>query len=126
VYLFAADSMNKSNCSGACATNWPPVPAKGKLTASGGAMASDLGSITRSDGSRQLTYKGQPLYYFAGDSGPGQTNGQGIDGFGGKWWEVAPSGAKITSSGSASAPSAPASTAPGGSSGGSSAGGGWS
>jgi predicted lipoprotein with Yx(FWY)xxD motif len=125
VYLFAADAMNKSACSGACASAWPPVPAKGMLTASGGAMASDLGTVTRSDGSKQVTYKGQPLYYFAGDSGPGQTKGQGVDGFGAKWWLVAPSGTKITGSETASAPSAPASSPPA-SSGGSSAGGGWS
>jgi predicted lipoprotein with Yx(FWY)xxD motif len=132
VYLFAADGMNKSNCSGACASAWPPVPAKGALTASGGAMTSDLGSITRSDGTKQVTYNGHPLYYFAGDSGPGQTHGQGVDGFGAKWYVLAPSGTQITgtetasgSSAPASAPSAPAS-APPASSGGSSAGGSWS
>jgi predicted lipoprotein with Yx(FWY)xxD motif len=125
VYLFAADGMNKSNCSGACASAWPPVPAKGSLTASGGAMASDLGSITRSDGTKQVTYKGQPLYYFAGDSGAGQTHGQGVNGFGAKWYLLAPSGTQITGSETASAPNAPASSPPA-SSGGSSAGGGWS
>jgi predicted lipoprotein with Yx(FWY)xxD motif len=125
VYLFAADGMNKSNCSGACASAWPPVPAKGSLTASGGAMTSDLGSITRSDGTKQVTYKGHPLYYFAGDSGAGQTHGQGVDGFGAKWYVLAPSGAQITGAETAAAPNAPASSPPA-SSGGSSAGGGWS
>jgi predicted lipoprotein with Yx(FWY)xxD motif len=124
VYLFAADAMNKSNCAGACAGAWPPVPAKGSLTASGGAMAGDLGTITRSDGTKQVTYKGHPLYYFAGDSGPGQTHGQGVNGFGAKWYLLAPSGTQITGSETASAPSAPASSPA--SSGGSSAGGGWS
>jgi predicted lipoprotein with Yx(FWY)xxD motif len=133
VYLFAADAMNKSNCSGACASAWPPVPAKGSLTASGGAMTSDLGSITRSDGTKQVTYKGHPLYYFAGDSGAGQTHGQGVDGFGAKWYVLAPSGTQITGTETASASGAPASapasspaSSPAGSSGGSSAGGGWS
>lgn len=129
VYLFAADGMNKSNCSGACASAWPPVPAKGSLTASGGAMTSDLGSISRADGTKQVTYKGHPLYYFAGDSGAGQTHGQGVDGFGAKWYVLAPSGTQITGTETASAPSAPASSpasSPAGSSGGSSAGGGWS
>ena len=48
------------------------------------------------DGTKQVTYAGHPLYYFAGDSGAGQTNGQGVDGFGALWWLVAPSGQKIT------------------------------
>lgn len=98
VYLWAADGMNMSACSGACAAVWPPVPATGTLTATGGAKASDLGTITRSDGARQVTYDGHPLYYFAGDSAAGQTGGQGSDEFGAKWWLVASSGAKITAS----------------------------
>ena len=127
VYLWAKDGMNMSACSGACAAAWPPVPATGTLTATGGAKASDLGTITRSDGTKQATYDGHPLYYFVGDSAAGQTNGQGSDNFGAKWWLVAPSGAKITAADTAaaaaanapapSAPSAPAS---------SNAGGGWS
>ena len=127
VYLWAQDGMNMSACSGACAAAWPPVPATGTLTATGGAKASDLGTITRSDGTKQVTYDGHPLYYFVGDSAAGQTNGQGSDNFGAKWWLVAPSGVKITAADTAaaaaanapapSAPSAPAS---------SNAGGGWS
>jgi predicted lipoprotein with Yx(FWY)xxD motif len=107
VYLWVKDSMNKSECSGACAGAWPPVPVNGSLLASGDAKASDLGTITRSDGSKQVTYDGHPLYYYVGDSGPGQTNGQGSDGFGAKWWLVAPSGAAIT--GTSSTPNATAS-----------------
>jgi predicted lipoprotein with Yx(FWY)xxD motif len=117
--------MNKSAASGAVLGAWPLVPAKGTLTASGGAKPSDLGTITGSGGSKQVTYDGHPLYYFAGDSGPGQVKGQGSDGFGAKWWLVAPTGAQITGAETAAAPSAPASSPPA-SSGGSSAGGGWS
>src|SRR5580700_4792542 len=58
VYLWAKDGMNMSACSGACAAAWPPVPATGKLTATGGAKASDLGTITRSDGTKPVTYDG--------------------------------------------------------------------
>jgi len=96
VYLFMLDTMNKSKCSGGCTSVWPPVVAKGKLSASGSAVSSDLGSNTRSDGTKQVTYKGHPLYYFAGDSGPGTTKGQGIPGFGAKWYLVAPSGNALT------------------------------
>jgi predicted lipoprotein with Yx(FWY)xxD motif len=127
VYLWAKDGMNMSACSGACAAAWPPVPATGKLTATGGAKASDLGTITRSGGTKQVTYDGHPLYYFVGDSGPDQTAGQGSDNFGAKWWLVAPSGAKITAADTAAAaaanapaPSAPSTPAS------SNAGGGWS
>jgi len=125
VYLWAKDGMNMSACSGACAAAWPPVPATGQLTAAGGAKASDLGTITRSDGTKQVTYDGHALYYFAGDSAAGQTNGQGSDSFGAKWWLVAPTGSKITASDTAAAAAAPApavSAAPSSSN----AGGGWS
>jgi predicted lipoprotein with Yx(FWY)xxD motif len=111
IYLFMADSTGKSTCDGACASAWPPVIATGQPTASGGVQASDLGTITRSDGSKQVTYDGHPLYYFVGDTGPGTIKGQGIDGFGAKWWLVAPSGSSITTavtiggSGGSSSPS---------------------
>ena len=85
-----------------------------------------------SDGSKQVTYDGHPLYYFSGDSGPGTATGQGSDGFGAKWWLVAPTGSDVTASVSAltassstgSGGSAPAAPAPAPSS--KSAGGGWS
>jgi len=124
VYLWAADSMNKSTCSGACAGAWPPVTATGQVTAADGAKAAELGTITRSDGTKQVTYDGHPLYYFAGDSGPGQTNGQGSDSFGAKWWLVAPAGTKITAADAAASAGSPSSAAPATSSG-SSAGGSW-
>ncbi len=124
VYLWAADSMNKSTCSGACAGAWPPVTTKGSVTAADGAKAADLGTITRSDGSKQVTYNGHPLYFFAGDSGPGQTNGQGSTSFGAKWWLVTPAGTKITVADAAASAGSPSPTAPA-SSNGSSAGGGW-
>jgi len=112
VYLWAADSMNKSACSGACAGAWPPVTTTGKVSVAGGAKAADLGTITRSDGSKQVTYSGHPLYYFAGDSGPGQTNGQGSDSFGATWWLIAPGGAKITVADAAAGAGNSSSTAP--------------
>jgi predicted lipoprotein with Yx(FWY)xxD motif len=98
LYLWLGDTKGRSNCAGACAKAWPPLTTTGKPTASGGATAADLGTVTRANGIKQVTYKGHPLYYFAGDSGAGQTNGQGSDAFGAKWWLVAPSGQAITKS----------------------------
>jgi hypothetical protein len=127
------DTGDTSNCSGACAGAWPPVTTTGSATASGGAKASDLGTITRSDGTKQVTYDGHPLYYFSGDSGPGTASGQGSDGFGAKWWLVAPTGSDVTASvtsftpgASAGVPAAPAPSAPTSAPASSSAGGGWS
>ena len=117
VYLWAKDGMDASACSGACTALWPPVTTGGTPTASGSAKASDLGTITRSDGAKQVTYDGHALYYYAGDSGAGQTNGQGTDSFGAKWWLIAPAGSSITTTGGGTAPS-PSTSA--------SAGGGWS
>ena len=128
VYLWAKDTGDMSNCNGACAGAWPPVTTTGTATASGGAVASDIGTITRSDGTKQVTYDGHPLYYFSGDSGPGAASGQGSDAFGAKWWLVTPAGSDVTAGvtsftagGSAGAPapstpaSAPASSGAGGS-----------
>lgn len=102
LYLWVADSNGRSNCSGSCATNWPPVIVASTPKTSGAAIATDLGTITRSDGSKQLTYRGHPLYYFAGDGEAGETNGQGSDGFGALWWLVSPAGTAITSKSSSS------------------------
>ena len=115
LYQFAADTGSKSTCFGACAAAWPPLTATGSVSATGDAASGDLATITRSDGTKQVTYAGHPLYYFAGDSGAGQTNGQGINGFGARWWLVAPSGQKITTS-TASAPSSSGGSAVDGSS----------
>jgi predicted lipoprotein with Yx(FWY)xxD motif len=116
VYVWAKDTGDMSNCTGACAGAWPPVTTTGTATAAGGAQASDIGTITRSDGTKQVTYDGHPLYYFAGDSGAGTASGQGSDGFGAKWWLVAPTGSDVTASvstftASAAGPAAPAAPA---------------
>jgi predicted lipoprotein with Yx(FWY)xxD motif len=112
----------KSTCSGACATAWPPLTTTGAPTAGAGATASNLGTISRSDGTRQVAYAGHPLYRFSGDSSAGQTNGEGSNGFGAPWYLVAPTGQQITSLSAASAPSSPAPST----SSGSNVGGGWS
>ena len=102
LYLFAQDTGTKSTCSGSCATAWPPLRASGKPTAGGGAQASLLGTTPRSDGKPQVTYNGHPLYGYQGDSKPGDTNGQGITGFGAAWYVLTPAGNEITASSSSS------------------------
>jgi hypothetical protein len=87
------------------------VTTTGAVTASGGVNKADLSTITRSGGAKQVVYDGHPLYYFSGDSGPGQVNGQGSDGFGAKWWLVDPAGTSITAAvtvSSGTTPPAPA------------------
>src|SRR3954465_11668227 len=98
LYLWVADRDGKSSCTGSCAEAWPPLPAKSAPAGSVGVRAAKVGTITRSDGAKQVAYNGHPLYYYAGDGSPGQTAGQGSDGFGAKWWMVAPAGAAITHS----------------------------
>jgi predicted lipoprotein with Yx(FWY)xxD motif len=95
LYLFAKDTGNQSTCSGACASNWRPYTAASKPAAGGGVSASAISLVKRSDGAKQVTLGGHPLYYFVGDQSAGQLNGQGVDEFGAKWWAVAPSGTSV-------------------------------
>jgi predicted lipoprotein with Yx(FWY)xxD motif len=95
VYMFEGDKGGSSSCSGACASVWPPVTTSGGPTASGAASSADLGTIARSDGATQVTYKGHPLYYFARDKDSGDAYGQGVKGFGADWYVLAPSGSKV-------------------------------
>ena len=84
-------------------------------------QASQLGTTTRSDGTKQVTYSGHPLYYYSPDTGAGQTTGQGTNSFGAKWWLIAPSGSGIIPGSSSSNTSSGSSTSSSsGSSGGSS------
>jgi predicted lipoprotein with Yx(FWY)xxD motif len=96
LYLWVADTHDSSSCAGECAKAWPPVITSGTPTVSGGVHVSDLGTITRANGQKQVTYMGHPLYYFIADTGPGKITGQGSNSFGAKWWLVAPSGSAIT------------------------------
>ena len=95
LYLFEADKGTQSTCFGACAQAWPPLIAVGTPKAAGSASQSLMGTTLRSDGTRQITYAGHPLYSFVGDSKPGDTNGEGSSAFGAGWDVLAPSGAKI-------------------------------
>lgn len=78
LYAFKLDSKGKSNCTGSCATIWPPLT--GTPHAGPGVSASKLGTISRGRGVRQITYAGHPLYTFVSDSGS-STKGQGVNNF---------------------------------------------
>jgi predicted lipoprotein with Yx(FWY)xxD motif len=102
LYLFRADTGTTSNCSGECATDWPPLKASGTPTVGKGANASLVATSPRSDGTLQVTYNGHPLYTFEGDKKAGATNGQGLNAFGAVWYVVSPAGNEITRSPSSS------------------------
>jgi len=95
LYLFEKDQSNQSACAGACVAAWPVDQSSATPKAGSGVTASMLGTIKRSDGSTQVTYNKHPLYYFQGDSGAGQHNGQGVDAFGAKWYAVTPAGGAV-------------------------------
>ena len=76
LYAFTKDKGDQSACSGGCATNWPALT--GTATAGTGVQASLLSTSMQANGDSQVTYGGRPLYYFAGDAKPGDTNGQGV------------------------------------------------
>lgn len=80
LYMFAKDTAEKSACNDECATNWPPltVPSGQQAVAGQGMTAEWLHTITRDDGTIQVSYGGHPLYYFAGDKAAGDTNGQDV------------------------------------------------
>jgi predicted lipoprotein with Yx(FWY)xxD motif len=94
LYLFMADKHGKSACYGKCANFWPPLMA-GKPTAGTGVKAGLLGTTKRKNGAKQVTYAGHPLYYFKLDKAAGQTNGEGQDFFGGKWYGVNSAGRAV-------------------------------
>ncbi len=98
LYVFKADEKSTSaheklsTCYGGCAAVWPPVLASGTPTVAGKANASLIGLTTRHDGSKQVTYDGLPLYYYAADTKAGQATGNHLkDGFG-LWIGMLPSG----------------------------------
>ena len=100
LYLFAADTTSSSTCFDACATAWPPlITDKGAtVDAMHMATAALTGTTPRKDGSVQVTYNGHPLYYFKGDTQPGQITCQAVVNFGAAWYVVDAHGNAITKS----------------------------
>ena len=80
LYTHAGDSATSSTCTGSCATAWPPLTVTGQPTAGTG-VTGKLGTLTRADGTIQVTYAGLPLYYWQGDSKAGDVTGDGVNGF---------------------------------------------
>jgi len=90
LYTFKPDeaAAGTSTCNGDCATNWPPLTLdSGETAAAGTGVSGTIATITRADGSTQVTYNGKPLYYFKGDAAAGDTNGQGKAG---NWFVATP------------------------------------
>lgn len=110
IYLFEADTPGQgvSSCTDQCASVWTPITVQtGQLPNVGtGVNASLLGTITRPDGSTQVTYNGWPLYYYTPDQNPGDTTGEGITSFGAIWYLVTPDGSELQSlTGTSASPS---------------------
>ncbi len=109
LYLFRADKPNRSTLSRAGFAVWPAFTSAGKPRAGAGVSAAHVGTI-QSDGKRQVTYYGHPLYYYVGDKSSGETNGQGLTEFGALWYVVSPTGSAVTSMTSMPSIPAPAAT----------------
>jgi predicted lipoprotein with Yx(FWY)xxD motif len=88
LYLWAKDTDENSQCYDQCATFWPPLVTQAKIVAADGVTTGKFGVSTRKDGTQQVTFNSRPLYFFARDAAPGDTNGQGNTGFGAVWTVV--------------------------------------
>lgn len=94
LYLFTPDTTSESTCYDECATAWPPLLTDTEdVTAGDGVDEALIGTTERKDGAMQVTYNDHPLYYYAQDSGPGDTTGQGVQDI---WWVVNPAGEGVT------------------------------
>jgi predicted lipoprotein with Yx(FWY)xxD motif len=95
LYLFTADRGKGSNCSGDCATAWPPYIVKAKPAAGPGAKPGLIGTTRRGDGRLQATYAGHPVYYYVSDNEPGEVLCQAVFEFGGYWYVLHSNGKAI-------------------------------
>lgn len=87
LYWFTKDSMDQSVCMGGCLEKWPIYYSEDPAAAAPGTKDEDFGTLTRSDGKEQTTFRGYPLYYFSKDMAAGEDKGEGV---GGVWYTVDP------------------------------------
>jgi predicted lipoprotein with Yx(FWY)xxD motif len=82
LYTYSQDTVGKSNCAGNCIGNWPPYTvAAGTVLTKGTGVTGTIATITRTDGTLQVTYNGKPLYFFIKDLKPGNVNGNNVNNF---------------------------------------------
>src|SRR5438445_4729391 len=81
LYTYGKDTAGTSNCTGSCATVWPPLTPGSGAPTGGTGVTGTLATITRSDGTKQVTYNGKPLYTFQSDSSAGMASGDGVNNF---------------------------------------------
>jgi len=102
-YVLLSSQGASLPCEGACTSTWMPVTvSSGAAPQAGSGVSTSLTVAARSDGSMQVAANGNPLYYYTGDNGSGQVNGQGIKSFGGTWYAVDTNGKPVQSGGSSS------------------------
>ena len=104
LYMYTADTSKSPSCYNDaayhCSKAWPPLLTKGTPRAGQGAKAGLLGTVKRTGGGLQVTYKGHPLYTDAGapnvglvaDTKPGDVNGQRFLEI---WWVLSPAGTPV-------------------------------
>lgn len=106
VYTLVDSSGKPVACTSGCLAVWPPVTTTGAPAAGSGVTAT-LSTAAASDGSTQAAANGDPLYYYSGDTGTGQTNGQGLMSFGGTWYALQANGQKVSASSGGGSPTNP-------------------
>jgi predicted lipoprotein with Yx(FWY)xxD motif len=94
LYAFTKDGTGRSTCAGACAKAWPPFIVTKRPAAGPGARSGLIGTVRRSDGRLQATYRGRPLYRYVHDPRL-QVLCQNVSEFGGLWLVVRPDGTLV-------------------------------
>ncbi|MFG2005314.1 hypothetical protein ACGFNU_39825 [Spirillospora sp. NPDC048911] len=95
LYLFEKDGRNTSACEGDCLKMWPALTTEDRPKAGKGIKPALLGSFSRGDGTKQVTYAGHPLYRFVKDVSPGDAVGHDLEDFGAEWYLVDAAGSKV-------------------------------
>jgi predicted lipoprotein with Yx(FWY)xxD motif len=93
--LYVIGKDDPSACTDTCAAWWPPAATRDRPKGGERVREDLLGTVTRGDGTNQVTYDKHPLYYYSGDTAKGDTLGQGREEFGGKWYVIGPDGKKV-------------------------------